>query len=145
MKLILQRLSDNGTSTLGRLTADGLQCVTLEDTYRKDKVYGKTRIPAGRYEIKLRTAGRMHAKYIKKFSNHVGMMWLQDVPGFQFIYIHIGNSAITDSSGCILVGTTVVNEDYISESTVAYIKLYAIVVEALERGEEVIIDIIDNQ
>ena len=143
MKIVLQRLSDNGTSTLGRLTADGLQCVTLEDTYRKDKVYGKTRIPAGRYEIKLRTAGRMHTKYIKKFSNHIGMMWLQDVPGFQFIYIHIGNSA-KDSLGCILVGTTIENEDFISESTVAYVRLYAIVVEALERGEEVTIQIIDN-
>jgi hypothetical protein len=143
MKLILQRLSDNGTSTLGRLTADGFQCVTLEDTFRAEKVYGKTRIPAGRYEIKLRTAGRMHGQYIKKLPNHVGMLWLQDVPGFQYVYIHIGNEA-ADSSGCILVGTTVENEDFISESTVAYIKLYAIVVEALERDEEVIIDIIDN-
>ena len=143
MKLILQRLSDNGTSTLGRLTADGFQCVTLEDTFRAVKEYGKTRIPSGRYEIKLRTAGRMHNQYIKKFPHHVGMLWILDVPGFQYVYIHVGNKA-ADSSGCVLVGTTVENDDFISESTVAYIKLYAIVVEALERGEEVTIQITDN-
>jgi hypothetical protein len=144
MKLILQRISDNGTSTLGILSADGYQFVTLEDTFRKEKVYGKTRIPAGRYEIKLRTAGRLHNKYAKKYFRHIGMMWLQDVPGFQFIYIHIGNKP-EDTLGCILVGTTVENENFISESTVAYTKLYAIVVEAIERGEEVVINIIDEQ
>jgi hypothetical protein len=143
MKIILQRLSDNGTSTLGRLTVDGFQCVTLEDTFRAEKVYGKTRIPAGRYEIKLRTAGRMHGQYIKKLPNHVGMMWLLDVPNFQNVYIHIGNKP-EDTLGCILVGTTIENENFISESTVAYIKLYAIVVEALERGEEVTIQVMDN-
>lgn len=143
MKIILQRTSDNGTSTLGILTADGFQCVTLEDTFREEKIHGKTRIPAGRYEIKLRTAGRMHNQYIKKFPHHVGMLWLQDVPGFQYVYIHVGNKA-SNSSGCVLVGTNIENENFISESTVAYIKLYAIVVEALERKEEVIIQIIDN-
>jgi len=143
MKLILQRLSDNGTSTLGRLTADGFQCVTLEDTFRAVKEYGKTRIPAGRYEIKLRTAGKMHFQYIKRLPNHVGMLWLQDVPDFKCVYIHIGNEP-DDTSGCILVGSTVVNANFISESTVAYIKLYAIVVDAIEHGEEVTIQIIDN-
>jgi hypothetical protein len=115
----------------------------MEDAYHEEKIYGKTRIPAGRYEIKLRTEGKFHYQYMQNLPHHKGMLWLQDVPNFKFILIHVGNTA-EDSAGCILVADKVLNDDFISESTVAYIKLYAHVIDAFERNEQVFINIKDN-
>jgi hypothetical protein len=144
MVLNLQRINDNGFSTVGMLEVDGLTFFTMEDTFREVKVYGQTRIPAGRYEIKLRTEGKFHNQYKREFSIHKGCLWLQDVPNFQYVLIHIGNTA-QDSSGCILVGSKIVNNDFIGGSTVAYLKLYKHVLEAFENGEQVFIEIKDNK
>jgi len=85
----------------------------------------------------------MTQKYSKKFPTlHEGMLWLQDVPNFSTIYIHIGNTD-DDSSGCILVGKSYNKEEMkLSASTVAYLQLYPKVVEALKH-EEVFIEIDD--
>jgi hypothetical protein len=145
MELYLHRLSDNGVSTLGFLEVeiDGFSVYTIEDAPHKPKIYGETRIPAGRYEIKLRTEGKMHEKYNKKYTFHKGMLWLQDVPGFEYILIHIGNRA-RDTKGCILVGVSVNDENSIAGSTTAYINLYLIVIKAFEKNEQVFINVIDN-
>lgn len=109
---------------MGRLVVPGLvpHMHTLEDEYRARKVPGETSIPAGIYEIRLRTEGGMHQKYARRFPWHVGMLWLQDVPGFEWIYIHIGNDD-DDTDGCILVGETR-GPDWIGESVKAYTRLY---------------------
>ena len=61
MELRLQREKNNGDTTIGRLYIDGeYECYTLEDQPNDKKVYGETRIPAGTYEIKLRTTGTTH-------------------------------------------------------------------------------------
>lgn len=151
MKILLNRLSDNGCSTLGRLTADGFSCWTIEDTGRDldhdgkvdEKIWGQTRIPCGTYRIELRTEGEFHEKYKRKFHFHKGMLHLQDVPDFKYILIHIGNTA-DDSAGCILVGMSKVSENRIGDSTVAYTRLYAHVIGAIEDGEEVYIKIEDE-
>jgi len=152
MILFLKRQSDNGETTLGELTCDDFKCFTLEDTNRDknhdgltsdEKIMGRTRIPAGVYEIRLRTEGRLHNIYKRKFSFHKGMLWLQNVPNFQYILIHIGNTA-ADSSGCILVGTNIVDENKISESTLAYTKLYAYCIDAIDRGEDLVISVEDE-
>jgi hypothetical protein len=143
MELTLTRLNDNGISTLGSLGVDKLLFYTIEDTYRAKKVWGKTRIPSGRYEIKLRTEGKKHEQYKKKYSFHKGMLELQNVPGFKNILIHVGNTAI-DSSGCVLVATDIIDENNVSGSIVAYIKLYLHVIKAFNRNEQVYINIIDN-
>ena len=145
MKIItLQRTSDNGKTTLGRLVIDDLIFISLEDTFRKEKIKHETRIPAGKYEIKLRKFGGHHEKYSKRFPFHAGMLWLQDVPGFSDILIHIGNTA-HDSSGCLLIGESAVSEDQIINSTIAYTKFYKYVMRYFYANEQVFINIIDNK
>lgn len=140
MKLELFRYKHEPSSQ-GVIAIDGkFECYTLEDQRRPVKIKKETCIPVGEYEIKLRTEGTHHAEYSKKFPEfHIGMLHLQDVPNFQYILIHIGNT-IVDTEGCILTGTTP-GENKISESTKAYISLYKKVATALKKGERVTIKI----
>lgn len=69
-------------------------CYTLEDEVRKgDKVYGRTAIPAGFYEVKNTLSNRFKRVLPEVLS----------VPNFSGVRFHGGNTA-TDSLGCILVG-----------------------------------------
>jgi len=149
MKLKLIRTYDSGDETIGQLLLDEkLLCFTLEDEHRDKKVYSETRIPAGKFEIKYRTSGRMHERYSKNFpATHKGMLELQNVPGFSYIYIHIGNEE-DDTSGCILVGAWLRNSKgrlsiVAGTSTAAYLHLYSLISEVLDTGEKVFIEIYD--
>ena len=106
MRLKVERTDDDGRSTLGKMFIDGeFACYTLEDTERDEKVAGETRIPKGKYDIKLRPAGGMHGKYKARYDWHKGMLHLQRVPNFTYVYIHSGNLN-THTDGCILVGNS---------------------------------------
>ena len=113
-------------NTIGKLFIDDVEeCYTLEDLPHVPKVYGKTRIPAGTYKITFRTEGITHKKYSKKFPDfHKGMLWIRDVPNFEYILIHIGNSS-ENTNGCILIGMAP-SKDFrrLVNSTVAYTRLY---------------------
>lgn len=143
MKLTLERIESDGDATIGRLSIDGESfCYTCEDEHREEKVAGETRIPAGEYEILLRNAGGMVGAYNDRYSDvsHRGMLHLQDVPGFEWIYIHVGNDE-SHSEGCILVGF----ERYgmkVGRSRDAYRALYKKVADAAEAGD-LSIEIID--
>jgi len=69
-------------------------CHTLEDEKRADgvKVYGKTAIADGLYQVKLTWSNRFKRK----------IPLLLDVPMFEGIRIHGGNDS-TNTLGCILV------------------------------------------
>jgi len=146
MELLLRRYKSDKDTTLGNLFIEGLyECKTLEDEYRKVKVMHETRIPSGRYQIKLQHNGIMTSKYATLFPGiHKGMLWLQNVPNFQYIYIHIGNDD-DDTSGCILVGNKA-DEDTMRlvDSRNAYIRMYVKVANALINNEEVFITIKDE-
>ena len=137
MLLELWRYRTNGKATLGFLmvkrdnTWEHL-CFVCEDPAQDTKIAGKTRIPAGRYEIKLRREGGMNARYAAKHLQHDGMLWLQDVPGFEWIYIHIGSTAL-DTSGCLLVGEGR-NEDgcWVHHSRSAYETIYPEIAAAVK-------------
>ena len=83
--------------------------------------------PAGVYQIKLRNAGGMTQRYAQKFEFHQGMLHLQDVPGFTWIYLHPGNTD-DHTSGCILLGDGVMQnltrEGRLIDSTAAYERIY---------------------
>ncbi|MCA9776239.1 MAG: hypothetical protein KC800_05965 [Candidatus Eremiobacteraeota bacterium] len=144
MKLNLKRFASLRDYTKGILYVnDEFECFTLEDEYRAVKVYGETRIPDGTYEIVLRTEGTHHINYTKKFGKvfHKGMLYLKDVPNFQWILIHIGNTD-RDTAGCILVGSKLDKDNgTLLESTRAYKDLYPQVSNALLRNEKVTITI----
>lgn len=106
MELILRRDWPLLDRTIGRLY-DGEEwlCYTCEDVVRKDdpstpedegkKVWGKTAIPTGVYDVTL--------TYSPKFK--AILPELHKVPNFTGIRIHKGNTE-DDTHGCILVGQT---------------------------------------
>lgn len=147
MDLRLQRFVHGKDSTGGVLTMNGqFFCYTVEDQKQPaGKVMHETRIPEGRYQILLRNEGGMTQRYKEKFLFHEGMLWLQDVPGFEWVYIHIGNTD-DDTSGCVLVGRGIRSgkdqESRISESTLAYTELYNLIRLAMDRGEEIWIEVV---
>jgi len=141
MKLIVQRYKSSPNATLGKLFINGLfECYTLEDEFRAVKVRGETRIPEGTYKLGLRTEGSTHFKYANRFPEfHKGMLHVLNVPNFQFILIHIGNTE-KDTEGCLLLGADKNEETMtIGRSTVAYRKMYPKVAAAILAGEEVTI------
>ena len=158
MELEVIRFSSGTDSTNGILLevdkyapaphAEGFRCkktflaYTLEDEYRSEKKYGETRIPDGTYELGLRKEGGYHAKYSKRFTDiHIGMLHVLNVPGFEYILIHCGNTD-EHTAGCLLVGDSQENnqikkDGFIGKSVQAYKRIYPRIASALERGEEV--------
>jgi len=73
---------------------DARFCYMLEDVVRPKgavKVPGKTAIPAGRYEVVVNFSNRFQRQ----------MILLLNVPGFDGIRAHGGNTAV-DTDGCLL-------------------------------------------
>lgn len=143
MKLRVVRYFSSDDFTLGMLLDETngkhFLCYTLEDEHREEKVMHETRIPAGTYNITLRTVGGFHGRYTNKYGDmHKGMLWVRDVPGFEYILIHTGNTD-EHTSGCLIVGNSSDRKGFIGSSVGAYKRIYPAIAEALERGEEVTI------
>lgn len=108
MELRLKRIAKRDTYTIGKLYIDHHYfCDTCEDKVRdlskEAKVAGQTAIPYGTYEVTLKVQS-------PKYSKREAYNWckgylprLLNVPHFEGILIHAGNTA-EDSAGCILVG-----------------------------------------
>ena len=135
MKLTLKRIALRSTYTIGRLYVDGNYfCDTLEDTVRdlnkngkfdngEKKVYAKTAIPYGTYEIKWTYSPRF-----KKYTPQ-----LMNVPSFEGIRIHSGNSS-TDTEGCLLLGENK-KVGMVLNSRATINKFYTIIKEACSKGK----------
>jgi hypothetical protein len=142
LRLVRQHFTDN--STIGNLTIDGdnLTLYTLEDKDRKlsstddlkaitdIKVFGKTAIPYGRYEVIM--------TYSDRFKQTMPL--LLNVNGFAGVRIHSGNTA-EDTEGCILVGYVKdVLHERIQNSRAAIAELYMLINEKI-KTEKVFINI----
>ncbi len=137
MLIRVERFADDGTTTMGLLFVDGeFLCFTVEDTYREQKVAEKTRIPAGCYDVLLRNAGGMTQDYASRYPDmHKGMLHLQSVPGFEWVYFHTGNTA-EHTEGCLLVADTLdISRGFGGASRNAYRKFYPLVMEAAQHGD----------
>ena len=135
MKLTLKRIALRSTYTIGRLYVDGNYfCDTLEDTVRdlnkngkfdngEKKVYAKTAIPYGTYEIKWTYSPRF-----KKYTPQ-----LMNVPSFEGIRIHAGNTS-TDTEGCLLLGENK-KVGMVLNSRATINKFYPLIKEACSNGK----------
>jgi len=134
MKILVERFDSGSDDTFGRLYINGkLECYTLEDEFREVKKRGDTRIPKGTYKVGKRFSPSKSPK-----TGH-DMLWIKDVPGFQYILIHTGNTE-DDTEGCLIVGTRIGKlngKRAVLDSKVAYNKIYPIISDAIDRGEEV--------
>jgi hypothetical protein len=143
MELQLKRETFTEQSTIGTLSIDGVfeyfiledkdrglnDTLTLEQILRV-KVYGKTAIPYGRYEIEWSMSARFK----------VFMPILLNVKGYAGIRIHKGNTEI-DSLGCLLCGTRK-KSNMITESTLATKNLYAKIEAVKKQGQRIYITIV---
>jgi hypothetical protein len=134
MELTLNRIFLGSSATIGELLInDKHLCDTLEDRVRPEgeKVYGKTAIPEGTYEVKL-----THSPRFKKILPEI-----LNVPNFSGIRIHTGNSS-KDTEGCILVGTwDGEKEDWVGNSRIAFDELMTLLEEATNNKEKVTITV----
>lgn len=135
--IVLLRFHFGGQDTVGRITMpSGNRYFTLEPTYRgdnmpKDKIYGKTAIPQGKYRLTPYPSPK----------HRMTVPLLHDVPGFDMIEIHKGNTC-KDTQGCILIGTgaqltpeqdtKAINT--VSNSAAAYSSFYAEFTNLLKQG-----------
>lgn len=87
--------------TIGQLSTPVGTFFSLEDAFREVmgspvadwKIPGQTAIPMGNYRVII--------NFSQRFQKHLPL--LLDVPGFQGIRIHAGNTH-EDTEGCILIG-----------------------------------------
>lgn len=148
MLITVKRLHSNADETLSLvLVDDDIECFGLEDERREIKIDGETRIPAGRYPVGLRTEGGMHPRYETNFPDiHKGMLWIKDVPGFEWIYFHIGNRD-EHTAGCLLVAQDAhigpLGSIELRNSRLAYIAFYERVIDAAWHGS-LEVEIIDE-
>lgn len=106
MEILIKRIAKKNTYTIGKMYLNGVYFAdTLEDKDRgltqsmsleeikKIKIPGETAIPTGTYKVIV----NMSPKFKRLLPR------LLNVPGFDGILIHKGNSD-KDSSGCVLLG-----------------------------------------
>lgn len=148
MEILVRRIAKRPTYTIGRMYIDGKYvCDTLEDTDRglkqsmpleeikKKKIYGKTAIPTGTYKVTMNVVSPRfkNRTWAKPYGGKLPR--LLDVPGYEGVLIHPGNTA-EDSTACLLVGiNSVVGKVMNSQAT--FKKVMAI----LTKGTDITITI----
>lgn len=153
MELTLKRIAKRDTYTIGKLYINGEYfCDTIEDKDRglkqsmslaeikQKKIKHQTAIPTGTYKVTLNV---ISPKYSSKpwYVNLCGakMPRLLNIPGYDGVLIHPGNTA-NDTSGCLVVGkNTVVGK--VTESRVVFKALYAKLKAANDKGDGITITI----
>lgn len=144
MELLLKRIARRDTYTIGHFYIDGeYLCDTIEDkdrglrqdmplsVIRAIKRQGVTAIPTGRYRVTLdvKSPKFSQKKYDKTYGFCGGFLpRLINVPGFDGVCIHVGNTA-KDTDGCPLVGRNT-RVGKVLESRVTFVKLYKRLKEA---------------
>ena len=156
MELTLKRIALRSEYTIGKLYVDGeYVCDTIEDTVRdldKDgkfangevKIPGKTAIPYGRYEITMKVKSPKYSNFTKyswakKYDGYLPR--LLNVPHFDGVLIHVGNSAL-DSEACVLVGENKVVGKVINSVNTFRRLMDDYLVPAKKRNEKIVITII---
>lgn len=153
MKLLVDRRYKKATYVIGLLYVDGkFFSNTLEDTDRglqksdplsvikAKKIPGETAIPTGTYRITMDVVSPKYSAvaYYRKLCGG-RMPRILNVPGYEGVLIHPGNSAI-DTMGCVLVGKNSV-KGRLTASRDAFERLYKLLDAANRRHEIIEIEI----
>lgn len=153
MELRLERNHKLNDYTIGDLYIDNIfYCNTLEDTDRgltssmteqeinKIKIKGKTAIPTGKYKITLDIISPRFSNSSLYKSIDGKLPRLLNVPGFDGILIHIGNTP-KDTDGCILVGYNKIKGQVLNSKD-TFNDLYTKLLESKSKGELISITIV---
>lgn len=154
MNILVDRKWKKDTYTIGKLYVDDVPfCETLEDIDRglkqsmspyqikKLKKTGVTAIPTGTYNIRMDIVSNKYSKkdwYVKN-CHGARLPRLENVPGFEGILIHPGNTD-KDTEGCILVGRNKVKGQVIN-SKETFLQLYNKMYSAYLNNEQITITI----
>lgn len=96
---------------------------TVEDEIREVKIKGETAVPYGIYELGYRDSPKFSTSFlyseslnkliepaelrfyssVKDFKAHQ-LIWIKNIPNFEYVLIHWGNSD-DDTDGCLIVGS----------------------------------------
>ena len=153
MKITVNRIAKRDTYTIGKLYIDDKYfCDTIEDKDRglkqdmslaeikQKKVKHQTAIPAGTYDVTLNVVSPKYSQkpwYVQLCG--AKMPRILNIPGYDGVLIHPGNTA-NDTSGCLIVGkNTVVGK--VTESRVVFKQLYTKLKEAVSSGQKITITI----
>jgi hypothetical protein len=129
LNLVIKRTNLLANCTIGHLWIDGVDTglFTLEPTVRDVKIYGKTAIPYGTYQV------------VVDYSEHFleNLPHIMNVPNFVGVRIHPGNTD-QDTEGCVLLGMTWDGGDFIGDSRKAFYSIFP----KIQAAAEVTLDII---
>lgn len=156
MEIIVKRIALKDDYTIGKMYVDGAYlCDTLEDKvrdYNKDgdlkdaneqKVYGKTAIPYGRYEVTLDVVSPKFSKY-EFYKDVCGgkLPRLLNVKHFEGILIHVadGYKGADLLEGCIGVGRNLIKGGLLYGKE-TFAKLYQKLEKADSNNEDIWITI----
>lgn len=134
----VKRTKQGTHSTLSEIFVnDTFVCYGLENIPRPVKIRGETAIPAGQYLLGFNRGGGMNGRYYDDYPQlHRGMLEIQGIPNFSYVYFHKGNS-YKQTAGCILVGAQYgwKDGDYrLLASHMAYKQLYTTVSALMLQG-----------
>ena len=100
-------------------------------------------IPSGKYKLAKQAWGKYYSAYKERWGHEFAVQ-VADVPGRSGILIHAGNLH-TDSTGCVLVGQTLMAEPgkdkRLYNSREGYCVFYKAIAALFEAYDEVFIDI----
>lgn len=156
MLVNVKRLPSEKDWTLSEFFIDGKKKgVGVEDEKREIKVHGETRITEGLYNLGLRYSPKFSSFYFRddegnllhvsqritpeqKAQYHTAheMIWVMDVPNFEYILWHWGNTD-DDTHGCYIVGSvfgTVKGQKAVLNSRKKYEEIYPIIWRAIKKG-----------
>jgi hypothetical protein len=150
MEILLERFARAGNTTLGRYYINNArQHYILEDKDRdlhasmplteiaSIKIWGKTAIPVGIYEVTMRWSPNFRAY----------LPYITGIPGFDLVMFHIGNWH-TDTDGCLLPGRGYQmqeNGDYMVTDSGTVIKpLVKLISDTVDSKERIWLHVVQN-
>lgn len=152
MIITIKRTYKKTNYTIGDLFVNNQWfCNTLEDVDRglkkedplsyilKYKRFGSVAIPSGTYDLSINIKSPKYSKLDKYKIIQGKMPRIMNIPGFDGILIHPGNTA-KDTKGCILVGKNKV-KGMVCESVDTFFKLYKTLQDANNKGEKITLTI----